>query len=294
MTVSMLFAYPDQESMTQTISDHLHAPIGQAVFRSFPDGESYVRLLEEVKGKKIAIVCSLNQPDPKLIPLLFFAKTAKDLGVTHVTLIAPYLAYMRQDTRFHPGESFSSKYFAALISQYFDALITVDPHLHRHKTLDEVYSIPTYVLHAAPLLAAWIREHVKQPLIMGPDSESRQWVSQVADLINAPYQVLEKERHGDKSVSVSFPQVEQYRNYTPIVVDDVISTAHTMIEVVEALKSAKMKKVICMAVHAVFAGDAFKRLSKTHVRQIVTCNTITHPSNAIDLGRSIAEVLSSE
>ncbi|MFH1333859.1 MAG: phosphoribosyltransferase family protein, partial [Pseudomonadota bacterium] len=128
----------------------------------------------------------------------------------------------------------------------------------------------------------------------GPDSESRQWVSQVADLINAPYQVLEKKRYGDKSVSISLPQVEQYWDYTPVVVDDVISTAHTMIETVKVLKTAKMKKVICMAVHALFAGDAFKRLSKTHVRQIVTCNTITHRSNAIDLGSSIGDMLSSE
>ncbi len=198
---------------------------------------------------------------------------------------------MRQDKRFHQGEAITSKVFAKFLSAQFDWLITIDPHLHRHKSLDEIYTIPYKVLHAADTIADWVQQNVKQPLIIGPDEESEQWVKQVADRANAPYEVLQKQRYGDELVEISLPHTEQYHSHAPVLVDDIISTAATMMETVKHLHNSGMQQVVCIGVHAIFANDAYDHLKGLGVDKIVTCNTIQHTSNEIDISTIITTAI---
>ena len=264
---------------------------GRFTLRRFPDGESYVRVETSVRGRKVALVSTLDRPDDKLLSLLFLAATARDLGATSVGLVAPYLAYMRQDRRFNAGEGVTSAYFASLLSRSFDWLVTVDPHLHRRGSLGEIYSIPTEVVHAAPKVAAWIRASVRRPLLVGPDSESAQWVAAVAELAGAPSIVLEKVRRGDRDVSVEVPDVERWRDHTPVLIDDIISTARTMIETVRHLGNAGLVAPVCVGVHAVFAAGAYDELRAAGAATVVTCNSIPHVSNAIDLSGDLARAV---
>jgi len=280
---SIVFALPGNEEFAGKIAGRLNAEIGEATIRQFPDGETYIQIKSDVKGKRVILICTLHEPDNKLLPLYFLSKTSKDLGADCTCLIAPYLAYMRQDKRFHPGEAITSEYFGSLISRFAETLVTIDPHLHRRSSLSEVYPIPCKVEHAANHISEWIKNNIERPVLVGPDSESEQWVSEVAKNAGAPFIVLEKIRHGDKDVEVSVPDVENYKSHTPVLVDDIISTARTMIETVEHLKRAGMEAPVCIGVHAVFAGDAYKDLSNAGPADIVTCNTIPHESNRIDI-----------
>ena len=169
------------------LRETLGAEVGQLELHAFPDGETYLRFLTDVAGRTLVIVCTLDRPNDKILPLIFAAATARELGAAKIGLVAPYLAYMRQDRRFKPGEAVTSRQIAQLLSNAFDWLVTVDPHLHRYGSLGEIYRIPTRVVHAAPLISEWIRAHVANPLIIGPDSESEQWVSAVAKDAGAPY-----------------------------------------------------------------------------------------------------------
>ena len=145
-----------------------------------------------------------------------------------------------------------------LLSSFIDELITVDPHLHRISSLESIYSIPTKVIHSAPFISKWIKEHIKNPILIGPDMESKQWVSEVARDAGAPYTVLVKSRLGDKNVKVSIPHIQKYlEKYTPVIVDDIISTALTMIKTIEHLKEEGAKPPVCIGIHAVFSGDAY-------------------------------------
>ena len=288
---SILFALPGNEVLTKQLAFKLNAEIGKTNMRQFPDGESYVQVVSDVKGKRAVLVCTLHEPNEKLLSLYFLSKLLKDLGVESTCLVTPYLAYMRQDKRFQPGEAVTSEYFGKFISEFADSLITVDPHLHRRSSLSEIYSIPNQVKHAANLISDWIKLNVLNPVLVGPDGESEQWVSEVAKNANAPYIVLDKIRHGDTDVEVSVPQIEKYKNYTPVLVDDIISTARTMIETVVHLKKAKMKAPICVGVHAVFSGKAYENLKKSGVEKIITCNTIPHETNEIDISDLLAAAL---
>ncbi|MBL1148489.1 MAG: ribose-phosphate pyrophosphokinase [Pseudomonadota bacterium] len=286
--MSLLFAYPKNEEHAVALVKETGYELGAVKIHHFPDGETLVRLETDVKDKDVILFCSLDHPDSKAMTLMFIAQTAKELGAKSVGLIAPYLGYMRQDKRFNEGEAITSNIFAAFLSRHFDSLITVDPHLHRHKTMKEIYTIPAQVIHAADAIAGWIKGNVEKPVLIGPDEESEQWVSDVAARADVPYTVLTKTRRGDKEVEVSVPDVDQYKAHTPVLVDDIISTAHTMIATVIHLKRAGMNPPVCIGVHAVFSGGGYEALQKAGTAKIVTCNTIPHPSNAIDLSSLLA------
>jgi len=286
----IVFALPGNESLSQKIVSELNVtkrePLsrqGRLDIRRFPDGETYVRVIDNVSGKDIILICTLNYPDDKLLALFFLSKNLKDLGAKKITLIAPYLAYMRQDKKFKPGEAITSNYFAKIISEIADELITIDPHLHRRHSMSEIYSIPCKVLHASGLIAGYIKNKINDPLLIGPDSESEQWVSEVALSAKAPFIILEKERRGDKDVRITVPQIEKYKNCTPVLIDDIISTAHTMMETIQHLKNAGMKMPVCIGVHPIFAGNAFEELKSSGAAEIISCNTIMHESNKIDI-----------
>lgn len=286
----LLFTLPGNEEMAFKIAQLLGCEMGNVIIRHFPDGETYIDVESNVLGAEIIIVASLHHPDDKILPLYFLCKTLKELGAYSVKLIAPYLPYMRQDKRFKPGECISSDLFARLISSFVDELITIDPHLHRHNLMGEIYSIPAKVIHATSLIAEWIKNNVSNPLLIGPDEESIQWVSSVAIKAGAPFLILKKIRKGDKDVVINVPDIFALKNYTLVLVDDIISTARTMIETISALKRAGFTTPVCIGVHAIFAGDALEELKKTGAK-IVTCNTIKHNTNAIEVNQLIAEAI---
>jgi ribose-phosphate pyrophosphokinase len=288
----MLLVYPGEESLGASLQRELPAEPVVFEMRRFPDGETYLRVDSDVKGRQVSILGTLREPDAKILPLLFMADTLRDLGASRVGLVAPYLAYMRQDRRFRAGEALTSTSFARLVSARFDWLITVDPHLHRRHSLGEIYTIPTDVVHAAPLLAEWIRANVPAPVVVGPDAESEQWVSAVADAVPCPHIVLEKVRLGDRAVAVSrIPQIERWAGRTPVLVDDIIASARTMIESVGQWRAAGQLAPICLGVHAVFASGAYEALAAAGAARVVTTNSIPHHTNAIDLGPALVPYL---
>ena len=284
----VVIAMPGNERLADELATYLGLERGAATVRRFPDGESHVRIETSVEGRHAFIVCTLDRPDDKLIPLLLLACAVREAGALSVGLVAPYLAYMRQDRCFQPGETISARHFAAWISRHFDWLATVDPHLHRITDLSQVYSIPSRVVHAAEGMARWVRSQVRQPLLIGPDEESAQWVSDVARHANAPFVVLTKTRQGDRDVEVTVPDVERWRSHTPVLVDDIVSTARTMIATVSHLRRSGLAAPVCVAVHAVFAQRAFEDLHAAGAADIVSCDTIEHPSNRIALAPTIA------
>lgn len=264
---------------------------GTINIRQFPDGETYLQIVNDIKGRDVIVVASLDYPNDKIMPLLIFAQTAKELGAKRIGLIAPYLAYMRQDKRFNSGEAITSKTFAKLLSVDFDWMVTMDPHLHRYHSLDEIYTIPTAVTHATSAISQWIKQHIKNPALIGPDQESEQWVAEVANGAAAPYQIATKVRTGDRTVAVTIPDLSMFRTHTPVLVDDIISTAQTMMAVTKQFCENGINAPVCIGVHALFAGDAYKDLQHAGAHQIITCNTIAHPSNAIDIAKPIIEGL---
>ena len=288
MPPPLLFALPGNEEAGERIALFIDGELGELESRCFPDGESYLRVATDVSGREAALVCTLNKPNDKLAPLLFLADALRELGARRIGLVAPYLAYMRQDKRFRSGEAITSRSFAEVLSEHVDWLVTVDPHLHRIAHLTDIYSIPAVSAHASRDIGRWIAANVADPLIIGPDEESAQWVRDVAVAANAPSTVLTKTRKGDLEVVESIPHLDDHRGRVPVLVDDIISTGRTMLAALDHLRTERAPAAWCVGVHAVFAGDAYTMLQNAGAAGVITTNTIPHASNRIDVAPTIA------
>lgn len=287
----VLFHFPDDEPMARKLCGMLDVQSGVLDWHRFPDRESLVTLHEDCSGRDVVVVCTLTDPDAKTLPLYFSAVTARELGARRIGLVAPYLGYMRQDQRFHPGQSLSAHAFAKLLSTSFDWLVTVDPHLHRIGSLGDIFSIPATAVSAMPAVSDFIAAHVPNPILVGPDSESAQWVEVVARTLNVPWLVLDKLRSGDRRVEVSGLDLDRIHNRTPVIIDDIASSGHTLVEVLKGLTPLRLDNVTCIVVHALFSDGAEGVLRNAGARNIISANTVKHATNGIDVAPLIATEL---
>lgn len=290
--ISPVVFSPNNHPLAESLSKAIGGQPGEFSARQFPDGESYLRIQSDVENRACIVVADLSHPNIKYLPLLFLLETLRELGASQVGLVAPYLSYMRQDRRFVDGEAVTSRIFAKCLSQHADWLVTVDPHLHRYHSLDEIYSIPSRVVQGAPALAHWLKTQ-SNLLLVGPDSESEQWVAEIAAFSQHPFVIGEKQRFGDRQVEVMLPDINEFRDRTAVIIDDVISSGQTILECVKTLRLRGVDNIQCVAVHGIFSDHSDKTLLASGLSQMVTSNTIPHPSNAIDMtSQLIAPVIS--
>lgn len=287
----IILALPGAEALAEVLARQLHCAASTVEAHRFPDGEVVVRQRADVAGQRVLLVAHMDHPDDKTLSLLFAADAARELGATEVGLVVPYLPYMRQDDRFRPGEAVTSRTYARLLSSTLDWLVTVDPHLHRWPSLDKIYTIPTRVVAAAPAIAEWIAREVPQPILVGPDSESEQWVADVASRLKAPWVVMRKVRRGDRDVTVELPAGADSQGRTPVLVDDIISSGHTMAAAAEVLRAAGWGRPWCIGVHALLDPAGQDLLQRAGVARIVTCDTVAHATNAIPLAGLLAQAV---
>jgi len=288
--VAIVFAMPGNEGLADELAALTASGTGTIECRRFPDGESYVRVRGEVRNEDVLLVCTLARPDEKFLSLAFAARALRSAGAASIILVAPYLAYLRQDRRFNAGEAVSSLIFADLIGREVDRLITVDPHLHRYASLREVYSIPAVAVHASGLIGTWVRDHVASPVVLGPDEESAQWVEEIAREACCPWAVFRKERHGDRDVRLTAPALGQYLKRTPVVVDDIVSSGSTMIEAAKMIAAAGLQPPHCVAVHALFTPETAAELHGL-TESLVTTDSVPNKYGQLKVAPLIAERL---
>jgi ribose-phosphate pyrophosphokinase len=289
---SLLIGFPDYREAAQRLARAAGIPCADALIHHFPDGETRLRLPEPLP-ETIVLCRTLDHPNSRLVELVLAAATARRLGARHITLVAPYLCYMRQDKAFHPGEAVSQQIIGTLLSQWIDALITVDSHLHRvHQLKDAVPVNPAINLSATAIMSAFLGKQVDNPFLVGPDEESEQWVTAIARDRDFDYCVAHKQRFGDQQVRVSLPTAD-YRDRHIVLVDDVASTGHTLEAATRALARFDPASISVLVTHALFVGDAQERLHRAGVSHIWSTDAIPHASNALHLDHLLAGALDS-
>ena len=287
----LLIGFPDYREAAQRLAKAASIPYAEALIHHFPDGETRLQLPEQLP-EYIVLCITLDHPNSKLMELVLAAATARDLGAKHITLVAPYLCYMRQDKAFHPGEAVSQRIIGTLLSQWIDALITVDSHLHRVHHLQEAVPVePAINLSATTVMSAFLGEQLDTPFLVGPDEESEQWVAAIAHNRDLDYRVARKERLGDQQVRVSLPKAD-YRNRHIVLVDDVASTGRTLEEATLGLARFEPASISVLVTHALFVGDAEERLRRAGVGHVWSTDAIPHSSNALHLDHLLADALS--
>ena len=278
----MLLGFNDYEAQSHKLAEALGIPYQIIKQHRFPDGEC--KLILPAHLPEHVIFCrSLDHPNEKLLELLLAAKTARELGAKALTLVAPYLCYMRQDKAFHPGEAVSQPIIGNFLADLFDNVITVDPHLHRIKHLEQaVPATHAVTLSATSLMAEFLRDRFEAPVLLGPDSEAEQWVSSVANPNHWEYGVCKKIRTGDKKVEITLPEIDLHGR-SVVIVDDVASSGQTLAVAIKQCMEKNAKHVDILVTHALFANDAKERMIQAGVRNMWSTDSVCHESNIVPL-----------
>jgi ribose-phosphate pyrophosphokinase len=288
----MLLGFDDYEVQSQALAEALDIPCHIVKTHRFPDGENKLTLPPGLP-EHVIFCRSLDHPNEKLLELLLAAKTARELGAKVLTLVAPYLCYMRQDKAFQPGEVVSQRIVGSFLADLFDNVITVDPHLHRIQYLEQaVPATHALTLTATSLMAEFLTERLQDPILLAPDSEAEQWVAAVAQPNQCLYGVCNKVRSGDREVEVTLPDIS-LQGRAIVLVDDVASSGQTL---AVATKKCLLKDASCVDVlvtHALFGSDVKQRLKQAGVRNIWSTDSVTHESNVIPLKKLLKQAVSS-
>ena len=294
MTDTLLLAFDDESALAHSLAAALGCALRFVAEHHFPDGETKLTLPAELPPR-VVVLRGLHRPNHKLVALMLLSDTARSLGARELVLVAPYMAYMRQDIAFGPGEAISQRIVTNFLAERFDALVTIDPHLHRVATLDDLMPARRGVaLTAAPLLGAWLAAHAAEvggrPILAGPDEEASQWVRGAAAASGWPGVWCTKIRRGDRDVSVDLPAVD-LRGRAVVLIDDLASTGHTLMQAARAVHAAGAGTVDAAIVHALFTDDAPARLRDAGIRHVWSTDAVVHASNAVPVAPLLAQAL---
>jgi ribose-phosphate pyrophosphokinase len=286
----IVLGFPDYLSQSQRIAARLNMALVEVILHHFPDSESFLRLPPSLP-EHVIICCSLNQPNDKLIELLLCAKTARELGAKRLTLVAPYLCYMRQDIANQPGEAVSQRIIGKMLAELFDDVITVDPHLHRISSLNQAIPIKNVIsLTAAEEIGFFLKQKLTDVLLLGPDSESEQWVAKIANTCGFDYCIAQKQRLGDKQVKITLPE-HKYQNWQVVIVDDMASTGRTIGKAAKLLQASGCKDIYAIITHPLFCEDAENYILKSGVKALWATDSIAHPTACIKLDGLLANAI---
>ena len=285
----LVHCFPDSLVFARRLAQALGSPLARIEVHYFPDAEARVRV--EPSTEAALVVRSLHDPNAKLFELLLAAAALRDGGAESVTLVAPYLAYMRQDRAFARGEAVSQRVLGELLGSAFDRVVCVEPHLHRITSLSEVFPCEAQAISAAPAIAAWLAAEGEPCWVIGPDEESAPWVSAIGDAAHFPHVVARKRRSGDDAVEVTLPIGARAPCDRAVIVDDIASSGATLAAAARALYAAGAKQVDAVVAHAIIAPGAEARLREARIARFVSCDTIPHPTNAIATADLIANAL---
>ncbi|WP_298832231.1 ribose-phosphate diphosphokinase [uncultured Piscinibacter sp.] len=289
----MLLAFADERELATRLAGEIGCELAFVDEHRFPDGEIRLRL-PPVLPERVVVLRGLQQPNDRLVQLLLTARTARTLGARRLTLAAPYLAYMRQDIAFQPGEAVSQRIVAGFLGGLFERVVTIDPHLHRIASLDEVMpGAQGVALTAAPLLGAWIAAQwpaASPPLLVGPDEEAEQWVRAAGEATGLQGVICRKTRRGDRDVVVELP-AHEVAGREVVIIDDLASTGHTLVQAATMLRERGVTAIDVAVVHALFGGNAVELLKANGIRRIWSTDAVPHASNVISVAPLLARAI---
>jgi ribose-phosphate pyrophosphokinase len=261
--------------LAEEIGRHMGLPLGDATVKRFADGEIFVRINQNARGRDVFIIQPTPPPADSIMELLLLIDAAKRASAARVTAIVPYFGYARQDRKDQPRVALGAKLVSNLIEAAgADKVLGIDFHTHQ---IQGFFDVPVDHLYAAPVLTHYFRElGLDNPVVVAPDVGAAKMARGFARRINASFAIIDK-RRPTQNVAEVMEVVGEVAGRPCIIVDDMIDTAGTLVSVVEALKDRGALDVYATATHPILSGPARQRLSDSALVEVVVTNTLHIP-----------------
>jgi ribose-phosphate pyrophosphokinase len=262
-------------ALAEEIGRHMGLPLGDATVRRFSDGEIFVRINQNARGRDVFIVQPTPPPGDNIIELLLLIDAAKRASAARVSAIVPYYGYARQDRKDQPRVSLGAKLVANLIEAAgADKVLGIDFHTHQ---IQGFFDVPVDHLYAAPVLTSYFRSlQLEHPVVVAPDVGAAKMARGFARRVGATFAIIDKRRPA-QNVAEVVEVVGDVGGKPCIIVDDMIDTAGTLVSVVDALIERGATEVYAAATHALLSGPARERLSNSALVEVVVTNTLHIP-----------------
>ncbi|MGD0993341.1 MAG: ribose-phosphate pyrophosphokinase [Gemmatimonadales bacterium] len=273
----MLLAGTANRPLAEEIAAFLKQPLCQTTIRRFADGELFVKIDENVRGRDVYIIQPTNPPAENLIELLLLMDAARRASAARITAVIPYFGYARQDRKDQPRVAISAKLVANLVSSAgADRVLAMDFHSHQ---LQGFFDIPVDHLYASPVLTAHYRQkRLHDPVVVAPDVGSAKMARGFAKRLNASLAIIDK-RRPSANIAEVVNVVGEVEGKDCLIPDDLIDTAGTVTEAAAALKRLGARAVYCCATHALLSGPAVERLKASPIEELAVANTIALPES---------------
>jgi ribose-phosphate pyrophosphokinase len=261
--------------LAEEVAAHLGQPLCQVTLRRFADGELFVKIDENVRGRDVYIIQPTNPPAEHMMELLLLMDAARRASAARITAVIPYFGYARQDRKDQPRVAISAKLMANMVSVAgADRVLAIDFHQHQ---LQGFFDLPVDHLYAAPVFVNHYRQkRLHDPVVVAPDVGSAKMARGFAKRLNASLAIIDK-RRPSANIAEVLNVVGEVGDRDCLIPDDMIDTAGTMAEAVKALKRLGARDVYVCATHALLSGPAMDRLVDSPVKEVAVTNTILLP-----------------
>jgi ribose-phosphate pyrophosphokinase len=275
MNNCLIFTGNANRLLAERIAKYLEKPLGIMDVSRFTDGEIFVKIEENSRGKDVFIIQPTCSPvNENLMELLIILDAFRRASPRRITAVLPYYGYARQDRKDKPRVPITAKLVANLfVAAGAQRILTMDLHAAQ---IQGFFDIPVDHLFAAPVIINYLKsKNLKNPVIVAPDVGSVKMARSFAKRLNAPLAIVDKRRDNPGSVE-AIHLIGDVSNCEAIIVDDLISTGSTVIEATRVLLENNASRVITTCTHAVFSGDAITKLVDCGLSEIVITDTIPH------------------
>ncbi|MEW6455744.1 MAG: ribose-phosphate pyrophosphokinase [Acidobacteriota bacterium] len=268
-----IFSGSSNRPLAEKICEYLKIPLGEAILKTFSDGEVNFQILENVRGAEVFVVQSTSyEVNFHFMELLIMVDAFKRASVNSITAVIPYYGYARQDRKDRPRVPISARLVANLLeTSGVSRVLTMDLHAPQ---IQGFFSIPVDNLYALPVLISYFNSiNLKKPVVISPDAGGVERARMMAGHLSADLAIVYKRRTGP-NVSESISIIGDVENKDVIILDDIVDTAGTLIQTVNLLIKHRASRIWAAFTHAVLSGEAVKRIDNSPIEKAIITDTI--------------------
>ncbi len=272
--------------LAQSMADYLGIPLGKAQVSRFPDGETWVKILENVRGKDVFVVQSTSNPaNENLMELLIMIDAMRRASAARITAVLPFYGYARQDRKDQPRVPITAKLVAnLLVAAGTNRLLTVDFHAQQ---LQGFFDIPVDHLYSSPVLVKYLQDkNLPNLVVVSPDTGGLKMAHAYSEILHAGLALVAKQRKGPTEVE-ALTMVGDVKGCNCVLVDDLVTTAGTLTTAARILKQNGAENIYAAVTHAVLTDLGFERLKNSEIKELVVTDTVPLRESAMASGAPI-------